>query len=183
MLHALETDRLLLNDLSLSDLEDFFLYRSDPIVTRYQGFRPETPEEAKQFIEKLKPFPFPFETLVNPGWYQLGIRLKIENGLSVLIGDLGVHLFDDDPSSIELGITLTSKFQSQGIATEVMKAIIDTCFQHPTIERIVCSTDPRNDACRKLLSKLGFELFKFEKDAFVLREETVDDMIFHLHKP
>lgn len=182
MVIALETDRLLLNELSLSDLEDFFLYRNDPVVTRYQGFRPETREEAKRFIEKLKPFPFPFETLVLPGWYQLGIRLKIENGLSVLIGDLGVHLFDDDSTTVELGITLTSKFQGKGIATEVMKAIIDICFQHPTIERIVCSTDPRNEACCKLLSKLGFELFKFEKDAFVLREETVDDMIFHLHK-
>ncbi|MDD2965746.1 MAG: GNAT family N-acetyltransferase, partial [Bacteroidales bacterium] len=47
---TLQTARLTIRHLELSDLRDFFVYRSNPEVTKYQGFDVMTMEQAEEFI-------------------------------------------------------------------------------------------------------------------------------------
>ena len=44
------TKRLIIRELMLTDLSDFHIYRSNPEVTKYQGFDVFTLEQAKHFI-------------------------------------------------------------------------------------------------------------------------------------
>lgn len=52
----LHTGRLLIRNLNLSDLSNFHAYRSNPEVTKYQGFDVFTMEQAESFIisQKIK---------------------------------------------------------------------------------------------------------------------------------
>lgn len=52
MKRILETDRLLLREFVLEDVEKFFRMVSDPDVTRYTGDGCKTLEEAKQGLEE-----------------------------------------------------------------------------------------------------------------------------------
>ena len=48
------TPRLTIRNLKLSDLNDFHIYRSNPDVTKYQGFEVMTIDQAEEFLkEKL----------------------------------------------------------------------------------------------------------------------------------
>lgn len=46
------TTRLNIRHLELTDLADFHAYRSNPEVTKYQGFDVFSFEQAKQFIQE-----------------------------------------------------------------------------------------------------------------------------------
>ena len=46
----IQTTRLKIRHLELSDLTAFQIYRSNPAVTKYQGFDVMTIEQAKEFI-------------------------------------------------------------------------------------------------------------------------------------
>ena len=45
------TKRLIIRHLELSDLSDFHIYRSNPEITKYQGFDVMTIEQAEEFIK------------------------------------------------------------------------------------------------------------------------------------
>ena len=47
----IQTKRLTIRHLELSDLSDFHIYRSNPEVTKYQGFDVMTIEQAEGFIK------------------------------------------------------------------------------------------------------------------------------------
>lgn len=47
----IQTIRLTIRNLEFSDLSDFHMYRSNPEVTKYQGFDVMTMEQAEEFIK------------------------------------------------------------------------------------------------------------------------------------
>ena len=47
----IQTTRLNIRHLELSDLSDFHIYRSNPEVTKYQGFDAMTIEQSEEFIK------------------------------------------------------------------------------------------------------------------------------------
>ncbi|MEO6393441.1 MAG: GNAT family N-acetyltransferase, partial [Pyrinomonadaceae bacterium] len=68
----LETERLLLRYLRPGDLEDFFAFRSDLEVCRYQGYDPITREQAVEYVEFL-----PGKEFGTAGeWAQIGVEEK-----------------------------------------------------------------------------------------------------------
>src|SRR5580700_7320730 len=83
------TTRLKIRNLRASDLDAFHLYRSNPEVTKYQGFDTFNKDQAKTFIEEHKN-----KLHIFPGeWIQYGI----ENISShQLIGDCAIYLHLSD---------------------------------------------------------------------------------------
>ena len=54
----ISTERLLLRGIKFSDAELIFKYRSNPQIYKFQGWKPQTLEEVKEFIcKKLLKFP------------------------------------------------------------------------------------------------------------------------------
>ena len=58
----------------------------------------------------------------------------------------------------ELGYWLARAHWRQGFAGEAATAVIATAQRHPAIRRLVATTDPENEASRRLLVKAGFTL-------------------------
>jgi ribosomal-protein-alanine N-acetyltransferase len=143
------TPRLKIRNLRESDLDDFHHYRSNPDITRYQGFDTFTKDQAKSFIaEQMN------KSLIVPGeWVQYGI----ENISTLrLVGDCAIYLHHADSRIAETGITISHDHQKQGYAKETMIGLMDFLFRQKGIHRIVETVDAENEASIKLFKSLSF---------------------------
>jgi len=145
----INTPRMHLRNLEPGDLEDFHCYRSNPEVTRYQGFDVMTMEEAKEFIEtqKDKVFGIPGE------WVQYGL---IHRETGKLLGDCALRLDQHDPRIAEIGITISHLEQRKGYAKEALKGLLSFLFGARKIHRVVGIVDAENMASIKLFQRSGF---------------------------
>ena len=73
-----------------------------------------------------------------------------------LVGCMAVVVKPDGVG--ELGYWLARASWRQGLAGEAAKAVIAAARRHPGIRRLVATTDPENEASRRLLAKVGFTL-------------------------
>jgi [ribosomal protein S5]-alanine N-acetyltransferase len=143
------TSRLKIRNLRESDLEAFYQYRSNPEITKYQGFDVFTRKQAKDFIDDQKN-----KFLIRPGeWVQYGIE-HIENGQ--LVGDCAIFLQERDSRIAETGITISNLFQKQGFAKETMQGLVKFLFNEKGIHRIVETVDAENTASIQMLKSVGF---------------------------
>jgi ribosomal-protein-alanine N-acetyltransferase len=145
----IETKRLKIRQLKLTDLVDFHFYRSNPEVTQYQGFDVMTEEQASDFIQDnlTKNFGKAGE------WVQYGIENK-ESGR--LIGDCAIKLDAYDTRIAEIGITISHLEQKKGYAKEVMMGLLSFLFDEKEIHRVVEIVDAKNTASICLLKSIGF---------------------------
>ena len=143
------TERLIIRELELTDLSDFYLYRSNPEVTKYQTFDVMTREQAEEFIKynASKQFGIPGE------WIQYGIENK---ATGKLIGDCAIKLERHDSRIAEIGITISHLEQKQGYAKEAISEILRFLFVIKDIHRVVEIVDAENLASINLLESAGF---------------------------
>lgn len=142
------TSRLKIRNLDPEDLTNFHRYRSNPEVTRYQGFDVLDERKCRDFInsQKNKEFGKPGE------WVQYGIE-KQETG--ELIGDCAIQLAED-PRTAHIGITLSHLEQRKGFAKEVLLAIMKFLFEEQNVRRIEETADAMNTSSIALLESCGF---------------------------
>ncbi|HNL64787.1 MAG TPA: GNAT family protein [Ferruginibacter sp.] len=147
----IETSRLVIRHLVLSDLEDFHTYRSNPDVTKYQGFDVMTLGEAEAFINgnSGKRFGKAGE------WVQYAIADKASGRL---IGDCAIKLDAYDTRLAEIGITISHLEQKKGYAKEVLLAILSFLFDEKKVHRVTEIVDAENEASVNLLKSTGFRL-------------------------
>ena len=143
------TPRLKIRNLRETDLDAFHQYRSNPDVTRYQGFDTFDLGQAKVFIkahsDKLR---------IVPGeWVQFGIE-DISTGQ--LVGDCALYLQMADSRIAEIGITISHLHQRRGYAREAMQGLIHFLFREKGVHRIVETVDAENIASIKMLESLCF---------------------------
>lgn len=139
----------MIRPLILSDLFDFHLYRSNPDVTRYQGFNVMNTEQVENFIKTnaQKIFGEPGE------WVQFAIALKESNRL---IGDCALKFDPYDIRIAEIGITISHLEQQKGYAKEAFNGLLHYLFDILQIHRIEETVDVENTASIKLLESMGF---------------------------
>jgi RimJ/RimL family protein N-acetyltransferase len=165
----LETKNLYLHPLDAGDAPALFYYRSDRSVYRFHNWKPTTVNDAVRFIEKSA-----FgETLRQGHWNQLGIFLK-ESG--ELIGDLGIHPFEEKQT--EIGFTISPLFQQKGYGVEAVKRVMQYLFRENNFYRIIARTHPENQGSMSLLKKLGFrQEGHFTKSSYI-DGVWQDDLLF-----
>ncbi|HZS75690.1 MAG TPA: GNAT family protein [Ktedonobacteraceae bacterium] len=172
----IETERLILRQLTLEDAEDFFVCHSDPEAFRYSRHSEETSlQSATHTLNRLLK------------WYQdrfmlcWAIVLK-EN--QRFIGRIQMQEWSDIHHSAEVGYRLGTQYWGKGYATEALGAVIAYLFEQTTINRIYASTWAENIASARVLEKAGMRFEglsrqkRFVKGAFrdtknyaILRED------------
>ena len=162
----LETTRLRLDTLQSADAPALFRYRSDPDVSRYQGWRPEALGDADRFIGKQSARP------VRGVWFQRAIRLQGGE----LIGDLGFCLSVDGQA--EFGISVAPSQQGKGFAREALHALLGELFGRMDVHRAHASVDPRNTPSMALMRSLGLRQEAHFRESLWFRGEWVDDVVF-----
>lgn len=145
----ISTPRLHIRNLKLADLPDFHVYRSNPEVTKYQGFDVMTVEQAEEFIRKQLDKKFG----KSGEWVQYAIESKAKGKL---IGDCAIKLDENDPRIAEVGITISHLEQQKGFAKEALSGILHFLFDEKEIHRVVETVDAENIASINLLKSIGF---------------------------
>jgi RimJ/RimL family protein N-acetyltransferase len=166
----IETERLILSRLRAGDAPRIYAYRHLPEVYRYQGWRPQSLEDAESFVRGLSAVDFD-----TPGtWYQFGLRLRDSDQL---VGDLGVHFFEDG-EQVELGVTLAPEFNGKGLATEALIAVIEHLFGPANKHRVTASIDSRNEASTRLMERVGMRREAHFRESVRCDDEWADDLVF-----
>lgn len=145
----IQTTRLNIRHLELSDLKDFYIYRSNPEVTKYQGFDVMTIEQAEKFIKD--------NSIKNSGKAGEWVQYGIENiATKQLIGDCAIKPDPYDTRIAEIGITISHLEQKKGFAKEALIGILTYLFDTKEIHRVVEVVDAENIASINLLKSVGF---------------------------
>lgn len=169
------SDRLVLRPIHSGDSEALFKYRSDLDANRYQGWIPETIDDALDFIVHKT-----YAKINIPGtWFQLVVLVKEP---SELIGDIGIHFLESDQHEVELGCTLSKTHQGKGYATEALTQTINYMFNELNKQQIFASIDPLNQSSIALFKRLGFIKQNQLQENKVARAECPDDLVFVLRK-
>lgn len=169
----LETERLTIRSITIEDAPALFGYRQDRHVNRYQGWIPESLQDAYSFIQE-KCFPY---VDVEDTWHQVVVTLKESEQV---IGDMALHFTGEGAHIVELGIAFDSDYHGKGYAREAMDRLLGFVFDHFRREKAMANIDPRNESSIRLFKKLGFTEEAHLKESSVIRGEKVDDVYFGL---
>jgi RimJ/RimL family protein N-acetyltransferase len=148
----LETDRLLLREFVIDDVEDFFRMVSEPDVTRFTGDDCQTLEQAKRRLEDG-----PFRDYRKYGY---GRWAAVSKPTGTVIGFAGLKYLDD-VGEVDLGFRFFKEHWGKGLATEGSRAILAYGFGTLQLKRIVGMADIENKASIRVLEKVGFQFEKF----------------------
>lgn len=170
----LETERLIIQPMNITDAHNLYAYRSHPDVVRFQSMMFKNEREAQHFIENHQGFDFG----IPDTWYQLGIFLKSEQEL---IGDIGVHFLNENIKTVEIGYTIAPARQRNGYAFEAAHRFLDFLFTNMNTNTVIGITDSRNKASIRLLVRLGFQRTEPESLPFDFKL-LPDEMIFTLSR-
>jgi RimJ/RimL family protein N-acetyltransferase len=162
----------------VADLDVFVQYRNDADTARFQFWDlPYTRERAVADLATQ----LDHHDLATDGWTQLAIDL-VHPGITdraVLIGDLAVG-FEHHQAVATIGYTLAPAWRHRGFAREAVGALVDRLFTNTPVHRVVATLDPLNTASERLLVHLGFQREGIARQAFFLRGEWVDDLVYSL---
>ncbi|WP_153396974.1 GNAT family N-acetyltransferase [Chryseobacterium vaccae] len=169
---VLETERLILRQLTPDDAEDLFEYFSLNEVMEYYDLAPfKTIEDAQNIITH---FNGEFEKGKGFRW---ALELKSEKRV---IGTCGYHNWHKEHYKAEIGYELNPKFWRNSYMKEAVLPILTFGFETLQLHRVDAFIDPANIASEKLLKSLNFKEEGFLRDFFFEKGKFVDAKIFGL---
>lgn len=141
------TPRLRLEPLTDEHLQGLNRMNSDPEVMRYLGGKPETPEETRAVIERVK-----------ARWAEWGYSwwAFIERDGGELVGAGCVqHLGRERANPLELGWRLRREHWGRGLASEAAVAMADHAFGPLAAPELLAVCHPDNAASAMVMRRLG----------------------------
>ncbi|EJQ60119.1 GNAT family N-acetyltransferase [Bacillus mycoides] len=170
----LETERLLLRELTLLDAEAMFHYFSKESVIRYFGMDSfENIEQAKTTIQTFR------KRNEEGSVFRWGIEKK---GTDQLIGTCGFHLINNHHKRAEIGYELDDTYWGQGYATEALQAMLAYGFETLHFIRIAAVVYIENEASRNLLKKIGFQEEGLLRKYMIQNDVAHDTVVYSLLK-
>ena len=156
----LETDRLILRELKLSDAEAFFAMDSNPNVHIYLWNKPSQKiEETIEIIEYVR------QQYIDNG---IGRFAMISKETNEFIGWAGIKFVTEPENGnvnfYDFGYRLNEKFWGNGYATEASYAWLDYGFSTMKIKTMNAYAQIDNGASNRILQKIGMQLIEDYKD-------------------
>lgn len=144
----LETDRLFLRNLELTDRDCIYDYRNNEICKKYQRWDDFTQSDIESFIIRFKE-----DVFLSTKEEQHFAICKKE--LSELVGELAYFYTPND--CITLGISISYHHHKNGFAYEILNEVIRLIREtYPTMD-IVGLIEKDNVKSIGLFEKLGFQ--------------------------
>ena len=148
----LETERLLLRPLELSDSEAMFSMDKNPLVHKYLWQKPsQTIDENIDIIKMVQK-----QYLSN----NIGRFATVLKETNEFIGWTGIkyindHVENGNTNFYDYGYRLAEQFWNKGFATEASIAWLDYGFKEMNIEKMNAYTHRDNGASNHILQKVG----------------------------
>jgi len=156
----IETPRLLLREIQAEDEDDVHEFASDPCVSRFDEWGPNTREKTHEVISRwLK---------IHQEWPREETNLAVElRSEKKRIGTVALYVKDQKNASAYIGYVFNRRYWNQGYATEAARALVDAAFKSLSLHRVWATCDTRNVASRRVMEKIGMRReAHFVKDVF-----------------
>ena len=168
---TIKTNRLILRPIGLSDVDAVHAYASNPTVTRYMLWGPNTYKETREFVRRVRD-----NGRAEPRRaYDFAITLTESEQL---IGACGLYGRDTIHRSAELGYVLAPQYWGLGYMTEAASGILDYGFGALRLHRIFAHCHPDNSASANVLKKLGMTYEGRLREARCIKGEWWDFSVY-----
>ncbi len=158
---VIETNRLILRPISLSDVDDLLEYQSHPEIVRYIPWPERTRQQVLEAAEKtISSSKF---DLVEDGDF-IVLVWELKDGGKV-IGQSNMGLKSKNDRCADIGWVTHQDFQRRGLAYEATKALMAHSFSHFSLHRIIADIDTRNPESAAMAEKLGMRREAEYKDS------------------
>ncbi|AOZ90841.1 GNAT family N-acetyltransferase [Paenibacillus crassostreae] len=169
-----ETERLILRKLSMNDLDSYFEFASDPIVSVSTLWnRHETIEDTKDYLHKVMG---KYESKEAFRW---GIIYKPNNQL---IGRTGLISWDVTHSRAEIGYALASQYWNKGIISEATREVMRYGFEKLELNRIEGRCNYNNEGSARVMEKLGMKLEGILREQLKIKGTFMDQRLYSILK-
>jgi len=145
---VLSTGRLILRDFNEDDFAAVHAYGSDPLVTQYTDWGPNTPDETRAFLGRAVARRHASPRIE----FDFGIVLKTD---AMLVGSCGLYVHKPEHREGMLGYVINRHYWGQGIATEAARAVVQFAFEQLGLHRVYATCDTENAASERVMRKLG----------------------------
>jgi len=144
----LETDRLILRDVVPGDVDGFFAYMADPAYIRHLPLDPIDRAEVQALVDRVL-------LRQGPGPRERYFLAAVDRQSNRLIGEAIFKRVSEVEG--EIGWAVAGPDQSQGLATEIGRALIDFGFRELQLHRLIARCETSNHASERVMAKLGME--------------------------
>ena len=164
----IETSRLTLRPVLLTDAEAIFQYAKNPNVSQYTLWEPH--KSVSDSADYIKDYIFNYYAQGVPEPF--GITLK--NEPSKLIGTVGCFWVSKKEKCMELAYAISEDHWGKGLVAEASSAVIDYCFKEFKLKKIQCRCKSENKASARVMEKIGMTYEGTLKSAVFHREKFWD---------
>jgi len=168
----IETERLRLDLLQNSDVNEIFQLRSDPETMKYIP-RPlvKNNEDALAHIKLI------LDNIENNLGINWAIRIKDE---PKLLGIIGFYRLQPENYRAEIGYMILPEFHGKGYVPEAVKRLTKYGFEDLKLHSIEAVIAPENYASEKVLQKCGFTKEAHFKESEFYDGKFLDKVIYSL---
>jgi ribosomal-protein-alanine N-acetyltransferase len=167
----LETDRLLLKNISMEDADFIFAQFSDPVVCKY--LYDEEPFTSRKQAEELIGYFCQPEPRNQHRW------IVVRKADGARMGTCGFHHWNREERSVETGYDLREEFWGSGYMTEAMRRIIGFATERMDLLTIYGNIYVENQSSIALAERLGFK--KSGSSCEVFRGESMPHHVYTLY--
>jgi RimJ/RimL family protein N-acetyltransferase/catechol 2,3-dioxygenase-like lactoylglutathione lyase family enzyme len=167
----LQTHRLILREFVLPDFDAVHDYASDPLVTRFTSFGPNTAEETRDFLHRCI-----HAGSVSPR--QAHTFAVIEQSSGHLIGSCGLEQCDGTGRHYAFGYCLHRHWWGRGFGQEAARALLQFGFDRLQAHRLWAHVFLGNTASMRILEGLGFRREGLALQSLYVRNAWHDILTF-----
>ena len=142
--------RLTLRDFVMEDVGAVLAYASDPLVTQYLIWGPNTRAQTEQFLAQV------IGQARNPRRRHVEWGI-VERATGQIIGGARLTVRSSEHRVGDIGYVLCRDRWGQGYGTETARLLLHMGFQTLKLHRIEATCDPDNGAARRILEHVGMQ--------------------------
>lgn len=141
------TQRLVLREFHISDLEPYQYFRAQPEFSDYYSSDEVSLEFSRKLLHQF------LQSQRQSGRCEFQLAVEYE---SKLIGSCGIRRSTDSSGKASIGYEIDARFRRQGLAFEACEAMMHFAFSELKVRRLYADVVKENLPSIALLGKLGF---------------------------
>jgi RimJ/RimL family protein N-acetyltransferase len=168
----LETPRLRVRPVAESDLASLMEVNGDDQVTRYLPYATwRSMDDAAAWYKRMA------------GLQEAGSAIQlvaVDKASGSAIATCLLFQFEQKSARAELGYVLGRAHWGKGLMREALSTVLDHAFGPMGVRRLEAHVDPRNEASRGLVQRLGFTREGLLRERWVDKGEPTDIEVYGL---
>ncbi len=173
-LPTLETERLILRKLKLSDAPDIFQFTKKRSITKFLTWEAhKSITDTEDFLSNVLK---KYETGEPAQWVIELVNTNIVIGIAGFIAYSKIH------QKAEIAYILSEEYVRKGYMTEALKEILNFGFNQLDLNRIDAKCEKDNFASEKVMQKLGMSFEGFFKDYLFIKGQLKDFKFYSILK-